>query len=286
MLLRGESISSGRICVDDIKSFLRFGLPLVPNNLALWMQRTGIKPVLTQFVPLAGVGLFSFASAIAFMPLMLTVIIDQIVAPLYFKRRVDGASDLDAKIRTLAVLSLAGCFVFASGMILFSLEAVKFVGGHRYAAAAPSCALLSCAMFLRSSIPFFSRQIQYARNTLLFPLVTIPCAGLAVGLVAMLSSRFGFQAAAYAVLISEVAMIIGYGIAVCRIEPIQVPIKLQAGLFAVLLVLAFGFDPMLQVFSWTGTLGFRILAFAAFATITYAALIRPNLKFIHTVLKS
>jgi O-antigen/teichoic acid export membrane protein len=282
-MARKQGIARGRFSWPLMNASLKFGLPLLPNRFALWTQQQGIKPVLAQFVPMKNVGQFSLASSIAFMPLMMTAVIDLVLSPIYFKRRVDAGEQFDVQIRKLGTVLMAAVFVMLATLILFAREAVIVIGGSRYVGAMPACTLLLCSAFLRAMAPFLLRQIQYSRRTWLQPLVSFPAAAIVILVTVFLAGRIGFVGAAWAVVISETAMLIGLGIVVRRIERLQLPIVALFALFVVLLGLAglmnFGLLPA------EGTIGAitRTAVLAAVAAGAYFIWIAPNRNFIRDI---
>jgi len=89
LLRRGSGIAWARPNWAELRSSLRFGLPLVPDRLAGWARLLAIRPILAHAVPAAAVGLFSFASSLAAVPALLASAIDLALTPIYYRRRED-----------------------------------------------------------------------------------------------------------------------------------------------------------------------------------------------------
>jgi O-antigen/teichoic acid export membrane protein len=283
VMAKKQGIVHGSFSWPLMKSSLSFGLPLLPNRFAIWTQQQGLKPVLAQFVPMKNVGQFSLASSIAFMPLMMTAVIDLVLTPIYFKRRVDAGEQFDVQIRKLSIVLMAGIFVMLVALILFAREAVVIIGGVRYADATPACTLLLCSAFLRAMTPFLLRQIQYSRRTWLQPVVSVPAAAIAILITVFSAGRIGLLGAAWAVVISETAMLVGLGIVVRRIERLQLPIVMLFGFFTVLLGLSglMGFG-LLPADGATGAV-VRGFVLVIVAIGVYSVWIGPNKIFIRDI---
>jgi O-antigen/teichoic acid export membrane protein len=263
----------GRFDLAEIKSTLRFGLPLLPARLGGWGQQQALRPVLSQFVPMTAVGLYSFASAIAFMPLMLTNAVELALAPIYYKRRADQIDGFENKVEIVSMVLAAGQFSIWLALALFSGEIVSLIAGPRYANAAPVAALLFCAGFARGLNPFLARQIQFLRKTWLTPSLSLPCAALSLALTIVFCGEYGLRAAAWAVVASEMALLALMVFAVRFYERPNLPVVPVALLAVALLGLVMTAGPggyfVLGVFG-------RACLLATATTIVAMAWIWPN----------
>lgn len=208
---------------------LHYGLPLVPTRLAFWGREAGLRPALASFANLAAAGLFSFASSIASLPLMVTSAVDQLLAPHYFKRRTQDTPGFIARVRGFREVYLAMLMPLWAGAILFCREAILLVGGARYALAVPICMALLCASFVRVQQPNHTRQVNYLRKTWINPLVTVPSAVLSLTLALLIARYYNIAYAGWAVWIAEILLYLAYAACLRLIEPVQEPVTLVVG---------------------------------------------------------
>jgi O-antigen/teichoic acid export membrane protein len=213
-------------------------LPLVPTRLAGWAQRLALRPTLAKLVPLRSVGLFSLASGIANVPTLMTAAFDFALAPIYYKRRAEGTKSFITVVEGLGRAFLGGQFALWAIFILFTREIVDLVAGARYAGAVPSCALLFCAASARCLNPFVLRQLQFLKQTWLLPIVTIPCAALSLSIAIIFCGSYGIFAAAWAALISEVALLTALMVAIRFYERSHLSLPTTLFLLASLVILA------------------------------------------------
>src|SRR5579871_3168921 len=146
LLRRGSGIAWARPNWAELRSSLRFGLPLVPDRLAGWARLLAIRPILAHAVPAAAVGLFSFASSLAAVPALLASAIDLALTPIYYRRREDDdAAIFNAKIRSFASVYAAGLAPLWVLMIAFNSDVIGLIAGPDYAPASALCSVLLCA---------------------------------------------------------------------------------------------------------------------------------------------
>ena len=222
----------------ELRGCLAFGLPLVPNQIAAWLRQPALRPLLAHIVSLSQVGLFSLASSVASLPLILSSAVDFALSPVYFRRRVSMTPDFRAKIVTFAEIQLAVLFPVWMFAILFCSNIVHAFASGRFHEAVPTCAALFCAAFARFQHPFFIRQIEFLRNTWVMPLVTGSGTALAIVLTLTLAGQYGIIASAWAVTLSDAAILFGLAWAVGRRENVDYPMGMSFLLLVILAIAA------------------------------------------------
>jgi O-antigen/teichoic acid export membrane protein len=198
-----------------------------------------LRPTLAHLLPISAVGLFSFASSIAAIPNLLSSAIDLALAPVYFRQRESSGSDeFHAKMLDFGSIYAAAMlpvWVFAT---LFCPEVIRLIAGPRYAGAAPVCAILLCASFVRFQLPFLLRQIHFMRKTWLQPAITIPWGLVPIVLTVLFSRRYGIAVAGWSTLAAEFGIIVSYALAIRRHEQIGYPIATGLFFIGILALLA------------------------------------------------
>jgi O-antigen/teichoic acid export membrane protein len=126
-------------------------------------------------------------------------------------------------------------WVFA---IVFCPDVIGLVAGGRYAAAAPACAALLCAAFLRSHSPFLIRQIHFLRETWVLPLISIPCAAFSILATVLLAPTYGITAVGWAVACADTAMLVALAQSIRHYEHLNFPLVMSLALGVVLVALA------------------------------------------------
>lgn len=267
LLARVLDIWHARFDWTTIKEGLAFGFPLVPDRVAGWVRMLALRPTLAHLLPLSAVGLFSFASSLASIPSLLSSAIDLALAPVYFRRRESSESnEFHAKMLDFGTIYTASVLPVWVLAILFCPEMIRLIAGQRYAGAAPVCAILLCASFVRFQLPFLLRQIHFMRKTWLQPAITIPWGFVPIVVTILLSERYGLAVAGWSTLVAELGILVSTALAIRRYEPVGYPMFTGIG-FAFLLALLAGWVAMNDTSSdWPEIamkLSFTIIATAA-----------------------
>ena len=235
---RKLGVGHGGFDWPELRACLAFGLPLLVNRVANWGRQLALRPVLVQLVPLQAVGMFSFASSLASIPAALSTAVDLALSPIYFKRRVTGSPEFRQKLLQFGTVFSGVMFAVWVVAIVASPWAVGLVARSKYAHAAPACAILLCAAYVRIHFPFFARQVQFLRVTWLIPSVTVPCAVLSVTMTILLAGTMGIMAAAWAALTADLVLLIALAVAISLYEQLDYPIVIVTLLVALLLALS------------------------------------------------
>jgi len=277
VLLRRSGIAWARPDWAQLRSSLRFGLPLVPDRLAGWARLLAIRPILAHAVPAAAVGLFSFASSLAAIPALLATAIDLALTPIYYRRREDDdAAVFNDKIRRFASVYAAGLAPLWVLMIAFNADVIGLIAGPDYAQASALCSVLLCATYVRIQSLFLIRQLQFIRKTWVLPAITMPSAILAMPLTLLLAGTYGVIAAAWILVGMDLLIFFTLALIVDRFEGLHYPFLTSVVLIAIVFVCAASIvTGIIAPANWA-SIGYRLLfvgATAAFCTIFW---IWPN----------
>jgi O-antigen/teichoic acid export membrane protein len=174
-------------------------------------------------------------------------------------------------------------WVFA---ILFCPQVIDLVTGGRYSEAAPVCAVLFCAAFVRAQHPFLIRQVQYLRATWVLPLVTTPCAVLSILLTILLARDFGIMAVAWTVLASDTTILVALALAIRRFEHVHYPVGTALGLLSLLVGLAVWVGRGGPQLSGERGMLLKIAIVGVSALAVFAIWIWPRRKLIHQIVSN
>ena len=157
---------------------LRFGLPLVPSALGLWLLSHLDVYLLRVLADLDSVGVYSFGSEIC-LPVALLVSSFQLAWPSFaFARalRPDGPEEIARVFRHYLVALVGGALAIA----LLRREIVEVIGTRAWRDATVVIPLLALATCLYSASQIFGTGLQIARDTRRMPLY--------VGIAALLNA--------------------------------------------------------------------------------------------------
>ena len=282
-LLRDKLVlHNARFDWHHMKEGLALGLPFVPSRLGNWARTAGPRAALVHTTPLYFVGLFSLGSSIASLPSLLSTAVDLALGPHYFKMRTADSVPVTDKMKVFGTVFGGSLVPIWAGLILFSREIVGLFS-QEYAGAAPICAVLFVATFLRTQQQFVTRQLYFLRQTWIFPLITIPVGLGCVFSALVLSPLYGIVAAAWSVVIADMLVFISVAWAVRRIEPLDYRLDHALCFFALLFSLSVWVvaDEPLPVY-WS-PLGSKMVFLALVSCGCVWMWIWPNRRFIRAI---
>lgn len=285
IMRRTFGLRGGRARWRDLRESLTFGLPLVPYRLAAWLKQPALKPLLASFVPMTSVGMFSLASSVASLPLVISYAVDMALTPLYFKRRTEIGDDFSKKIERFARIYLAVLLPVWLFLILFSPLIVRLFATRRFIGATPACIALLVGVFARSQQPFLQRQIEFLKATWIIPLVTVAGAAITLAATVLLAKDFGIVAVAWVTAATDILTLLGLAAAVRRYERVFYPVWLSLGLTALLTCIALWFEYGTSPTGQAWTLPGKILLVLFVSAVCYAQWIHKERSFIKQIIK-
>jgi O-antigen/teichoic acid export membrane protein len=186
-----------RIEPKKLKRMLLFSLPLVPASVAIFLSTYTGRFILNDLLTLRDVGLFTWASQIAGIPVLLLLGVQGAVTPLVMKHHQEP--------ETPAVLARSFETIFAAALWLcvalglFTPELIRLLGYAAYAGAGPLVIILAPALLLLQ-LYVFAPGFALAERTGLQLLVSILGAVAAVIFNYAFVSAIGLSGAALATL--------------------------------------------------------------------------------------
>lgn len=227
VIVMSRVLKPGRGLADraTIRSLLAYGVPLIPKQLAIWGRQMALRLVLAQLFPIAAVGAFFFANAIASTLQMVGTALESVLTPVYLKQRVAEVAGFSAKmIAILRVLLLVMLILCLSGILLVPTLAPAFLP-KGYELSLPLIPLLFANCFFQSQEAFMSKQLIFHRRTGLLSMLTVGPIIAGLALLPLVTPYFGLEGAAFTMIAANICVLAFIQIAVTRIEPSDYPIS-------------------------------------------------------------
>jgi O-antigen/teichoic acid export membrane protein len=181
---------------DVLKESLAFGLPRVPHGFAQQVIAVGDKFVLSMFVPLADVGLYSMGVSVGLIQKMFLAAFEYAWAPFYYGTvREPGAQRIFSAVTTYGVAVLA---LMTAGLSAIAADLLEVVTHGQYTAAAGVVAWTSIGVFFQGVYLMTSIGLNITKRTRYYPVSTAVAAGANIALNVALIPRYGIMGAAYA----------------------------------------------------------------------------------------
>lgn len=176
--------------IDLLKSMLCFSMPLVINNISLWMYSGGSKVIIQNYLGSVENGLYSFASKFSILiNIFSTVISMAVIEEAYSYRTVDEYRIKMKKMITIISKAYFSLVLLALPAI-YILYSIAFKKTEYYPSSDYIFLLLLSALFTALSNNFGS-AFQVTNNTKYISITTIVGAVVALGISLALVSRIG-----------------------------------------------------------------------------------------------
>jgi O-antigen/teichoic acid export membrane protein len=175
---------------------LAFGLPRVPHGFAQQVIAVGDKFVLSIFVPLAELGLYSMGVSIGLIQKVFLAAFEYAWAPFYYATvREPGAQRVFSAITTYGIAVLA---LMTAGLSAIARDLLEVVTGGQYTAAAGVVAWTALGVFFQGVYLMTSIGLNITRRTTYYPVATAVAAAVNISLNFALIPRLGIMGAACA----------------------------------------------------------------------------------------
>lgn len=179
-----------------LRESLSFGLPRVPHGFAQQVIAVGDKFILTFFVPLSELGLYSMGVSVGLIQKVFLAAFEYAWAPFYYATvREPGAERIFSAVTTYGVAILA---LMTAGLSAIAADLLHVVTNGQYTAAAGIVAWTSLGVFFQGVYLMTSIGLNITRRTRYYPVATATAAAVNVGLNLVLIPRYGIMGAAYA----------------------------------------------------------------------------------------
>jgi O-antigen/teichoic acid export membrane protein len=181
---------------EVLRESLAFGLPRVPHGFAQQIIAVGDKFVLSLFVPLNQLGLYSMGVSVGLIQKVFLAAFEYAWAPFYYATvREPGAQRVFSSVTTYGVAILA---LMTAGLSAIAADLLEAVTHGQYTAASGVVAWTSIGVFFQGIYLMTSIGLNITRRTEYYPVATGIAAAVNIGLNFVLIPRYGIMGAAYA----------------------------------------------------------------------------------------
>jgi O-antigen/teichoic acid export membrane protein len=242
---------------------LAFGLPLVPHALAGWALEMSDRAILTRFLPLRDVGVYSLGYQLGAAMGLVTTAFNAAWVPFLFgtlKNEGDGAHPKLARLVTYYAVAL--CFV-GLGWSLLVEHAITLIAGPEFREAYRITPWVVGGYVFGGLYLIPTNLLFWRQQTRVIPLVTLAAGAANIGLNLWLVPRYGAIAAAWSTLTAYAILMILTWVSAERLHPFPYEYR-RLGLMAGLALALFLTGQFLPFPSPTVEVAGRVLLWLAF----------------------
>lgn len=186
----------GKLSFGVLRAPLRFGLPLVPASLAMWVFAAADKIAIARYLPDQELGAYAVAFTLVAPFGVVVVALGQAWIPRIsqvYETSAQRAREQTARAIELALISFGACALVAG---LAAPLAISVLAGRDYLNGAAALPLLALGATFRGASLFTATGYLLAKRTRLVPVITVFAALTTIGLLAVLVPAFGLVGAA------------------------------------------------------------------------------------------
>ena len=181
----------------DIGDALRFGLPLVPMDVANWILTFSDRVLLERMTTLEQVGLYSLGYTIGMVMADVVRSIHKAYLP-YFLDIVGSDSKAPRTLATMGLAYVTAISAIALFGVLFAREGVMLLAAKSYHGAARVVPYVIVGYLIHGLYYLCINPLYYLKQTGILSVATVVAAAVNVGLNLLWIPRFGMMGAAYA----------------------------------------------------------------------------------------
>ena len=179
-----------------LRQALAFGLPRVPHGFALQLMAVGDRFVMTRYLPLADVGMYSMGVSFGLIPKIVLGAFEYAWAPFYYATaREPGAARVFSTVTTYGTAALA---LMTAGLSAIGRDLLAVVTHGQYVAAAGVVAWTAVGVFFYGVYLLTSIGLNITSRTGYYPVSTAVGAAVNIALNVALIPRKGIIGAAWA----------------------------------------------------------------------------------------
>lgn len=238
MLVRYLGIRPTKPDFSELKTAVRYGLPLAFTQLATWGQNIALRVILVHLVSLAQVGVFFICSQLSQGFTMLAQAIEFAFVPRYFKSRVRGEDKAKERAYVLACLTLAFLTPAYVSLALFSREFLTILLPASYTEGTDVLAVLLVASFIQIQNLTLVRQFNFLKRTTMVPIFTTLPVILALAAVPPAVHFYGLTGAAWMIVLGNALSLLLGNILITRHETSDHPWSVSILMTGLLLIAA------------------------------------------------
>jgi O-antigen/teichoic acid export membrane protein len=179
-----------------LRDALRFGLPRVPHGFALQMMAVGDRFVMTRFLPMQEIGVYSIGVSFGLIEKIVLGAFEYAWAPFYYATaREPDAARVFSSVATYGVAILC---LMTAGLAAIAADLLDLVTHGQYVAAAGVVTWTAIGVAFYGVYLLTSIGLNITSRTAYYPMTTAVGAGVNIGLNFLLIPRFGIIGAAWA----------------------------------------------------------------------------------------
>ncbi len=181
---------------EMLRKSLAFGLPRVPHGFALQMMSVGDRFVMTRYLPVQDIGVYSIGVSFGLIEKIVLGAFEYAWAPFYYAT----AREPDAKrvFSTVTTYGIAVLALMTAGLSAMAADLLALATHGQYVAAAGVLTWTAIGVFFYGIYLLTSIGLNITAKTGYYPVTTAIGAVLNIGLNFALIPRFGIIGAAWA----------------------------------------------------------------------------------------
>lgn len=266
-LFSGMGTGTGRLDAAQRREFLRYGLPMVPTLLVVWLISQGDRLVLGHFASKQDLGVYAFGASLAAYLVFLGYAVYPLLLPrasqLHDKGDLSGVRALFQEAQGLFMLLWAGAM---GCLALWASEIIVFTAGEAYSGAEKVLLVLALSVGIEQLMGIYQYVFHLVKRTDLILWLNMSYAVLLLGGLALAGWLFGILMAPWVVLaVTLLFNIVRYRIAL-RHASLPMPGRILMQMLALIAI------TLLLASLATGWSFHARLATTAFITISLAIL--------------
>ncbi len=166
LLLFGTMMKDQSSSREQRRQFLKYGLPMVPTVLALWLVSQSDRLVLSHFVSKADLGVYVFGASLATYVVFLGYAVYPLLLPAASRLHDEGdavaVKTLFQDAQRFFVLLWTGGMAF---LALWSVNIIAWTGGEAYSGAASVLLILSFAVGFEQMMGIYQYVFHLVKRT-------------------------------------------------------------------------------------------------------------------------
>lgn len=189
-----------RFSFEMIKKTLKFGVPLVPHQLSLWVINLSDRYCLQLFGSLSMVGIYSIGYNISFPINFLSSSIGMAWTPSFFRTAEEKGARINFSRMTSYYMVITMFVTLA--IAVFAKEIIRVLTTPGYYTASLVIPVVALSYFFHALYKISTRILVYAKQTTKLSLCTLASAIINIVLNVLWIPRYGIMGAAWATLVS------------------------------------------------------------------------------------
>ncbi len=203
VFIQGRGYLSVSYQKNYIKEALKFGIPLLPHQIALWM-RSGMDIVLiTSIVGISQTGLYNVGLQFSMIILLFASAFNNAYSPYLYKKLKDITPNVKVKLVKFTYSYFIGIIIFSMSASTFFIWIMPYFLDEKFTSASQYVYWISLAYAFQGMYLMVVNYIFYIKKTHLLSMVTVSASVFHVVLSYTLINIFGAIGAAYASVVSS-----------------------------------------------------------------------------------